>query len=149
MNGANTVPLLTDSLGMEEDSNRTVHLQLSQPHQQNNETSTRATKLGYDMFHKTLVWITISNYQWSVICIQTYALKLQADCNCISEGDELGSDGIISIKRRTIITTLCCVICYKRNRPINKKNLVWNKMRINRCALWSKTPATYVKVKLI
>ncbi|XP_024026633.1 MADS-box transcription factor 23 isoform X3 [Morus notabilis] len=54
VNGANRTALLTDGLGMGENSHGPVHLQLSQPQQQNYETSTRATKLGYDSFHKTI-----------------------------------------------------------------------------------------------
>ncbi|XP_050266791.1 MADS-box transcription factor 23-like isoform X5 [Quercus robur] len=45
-NGANRTSLLLDGLGIGEDSHEPVHLQLSQPQQQNYETPTRATKLG-------------------------------------------------------------------------------------------------------
>ncbi|PON85726.1 K-box transcription factor [Trema orientale] len=56
VNGANRTTLLTDGLGIGEDSHGPVHLQLSQPQQQqNHETPTRATKLGYDFLHKTTV----------------------------------------------------------------------------------------------
>ncbi|PON59612.1 K-box transcription factor [Parasponia andersonii] len=56
-NGANRTTLPTDGLGIGEDSHGPVHLQLSQPQQQqqNYETPTRATKLGYDFLHKTIV----------------------------------------------------------------------------------------------
>ncbi|XP_035551624.1 MADS-box transcription factor 23-like isoform X2 [Juglans regia] len=46
VNGANRTSLLLDGLGIGEDSHAPVHLQLSQPQQQNYETPTRATKLG-------------------------------------------------------------------------------------------------------
>ncbi|KAM3688587.1 hypothetical protein ACJW31_10G162100 [Castanea mollissima] len=46
-NGANRTSLLLDGLGIGEDPHEPVHLQLSQPQQQNYETPTRATKLGY------------------------------------------------------------------------------------------------------
>ncbi|KAF3447461.1 hypothetical protein FNV43_RR12647 [Rhamnella rubrinervis] len=46
MNGPNRNLLPTNCLSMGEDSHGPVHLQLSQP-QQNNETPARATKLGY------------------------------------------------------------------------------------------------------
>ncbi|XP_024026632.1 MADS-box transcription factor 23 isoform X2 [Morus notabilis] len=49
VNGANRTALLTDGLGMGENSHGPVHLQLSQPQQQNYETSTRATKLGLQL----------------------------------------------------------------------------------------------------
>nr|XP_023914928.1 MADS-box transcription factor 23-like isoform X3 [Quercus suber] len=45
-NGANRTSLLLDGLGIGEDPHEPVHLQLSQPQQQNYETPTRATKLG-------------------------------------------------------------------------------------------------------
>ena len=48
MNGPNR-NLLTNSPSIGEDSHGPVHLQLSQP-QQNNETPARATKLGYNPF---------------------------------------------------------------------------------------------------
>ncbi|XP_044475758.1 MADS-box transcription factor 23-like [Mangifera indica] len=46
VNGANRNSLLTSNLGVGEDSHVPVHLQLSQPQQQNYETPARATKLG-------------------------------------------------------------------------------------------------------
>ncbi|XP_031279215.1 MADS-box transcription factor 23-like isoform X3 [Pistacia vera] len=46
VNGANRDSLLTNSLGIGEDSHVPVHLQLSQPQQQSYEKPARATKLG-------------------------------------------------------------------------------------------------------
>ncbi|OMO50831.1 Transcription factor, K-box, partial [Corchorus capsularis] len=46
VNGANRDSLLTNGLGVGEDSHVPVHLQLSQPQQQNYETPSGATKLG-------------------------------------------------------------------------------------------------------
>ncbi|XP_022773014.1 MADS-box transcription factor 23-like [Durio zibethinus] len=51
MNDANKDSLLTNGLSFGEDSNVPVHLQLSQPQQQNYETPSRATKLGYIFLH--------------------------------------------------------------------------------------------------
>ncbi|KAL4604377.1 hypothetical protein ACJW30_10G163400 [Castanea mollissima] len=48
-NGANRTSLLLDGLGIGEDPHEPVHLQLSQPQQQNYETPTRATKLGLQL----------------------------------------------------------------------------------------------------
>ncbi|XVE55643.1 hypothetical protein DITRI_Ditri03aG0174900 [Diplodiscus trichospermus] len=47
VNGANKDSLLTNGLGIGEDSHVPVHLQLSQPQQGNQETPARATNLGY------------------------------------------------------------------------------------------------------
>ncbi|GKV19915.1 hypothetical protein SLEP1_g30114 [Rubroshorea leprosula] len=47
VNGANRVSMMTKDLGIGEDSHVPVHLQLSQPQQQNYEAPTRATNLGY------------------------------------------------------------------------------------------------------
>ncbi|XP_020422462.1 MADS-box transcription factor 23 isoform X3 [Prunus persica] len=49
VNGANRNPLLTNGLGIGEDSHGPVQLQLSQPQQQNCETTARATKLGLQL----------------------------------------------------------------------------------------------------
>ena len=51
VNGVNKDSLLTNGQGIEEDSHVPVHLQLSQPQQQNYETPARATKLGYIFLH--------------------------------------------------------------------------------------------------
>ncbi|KAK6245799.1 hypothetical protein SCA6_008889, partial [Theobroma cacao] len=51
VNGANRDSLLTNGLGIGEESHVPVHLQLSQPQQQNYETPARATKLGYIFLH--------------------------------------------------------------------------------------------------
>ncbi|KAI5355809.1 hypothetical protein L3X38_008704 [Prunus dulcis] len=61
--GANRNPLLTNGLGIGEDSHGPVQLQLSQPQQQNCETTARATKLGYTSLPKTpsSIMITIFN----------------------------------------------------------------------------------------
>ncbi|XVF64928.1 hypothetical protein PTKIN_Ptkin09bG0206000 [Pterospermum kingtungense] len=58
VNGANKDSLLTNGLGIGEDSREPVHLQLSQPQQQNNdnETPARATKLGYIFLHIVYVF---------------------------------------------------------------------------------------------
>ncbi|KAJ6997546.1 hypothetical protein NC653_013957 [Populus alba x Populus x berolinensis] len=53
VNGANRNSLLTNGLGMGEESHVPVHLQLSQPQQQNYDIPTRATKLGYNFVHTT------------------------------------------------------------------------------------------------
>ncbi|KAH8508708.1 hypothetical protein H0E87_010736 [Populus deltoides] len=53
VNGANRNSLLTNGLGMREESHVPVHLQLSQPQQQNYDTPARATKLGYNFVHTT------------------------------------------------------------------------------------------------
>ncbi|XP_034890071.1 MADS-box transcription factor 23 isoform X3 [Populus alba] len=49
VNGANRNSLLTNGLGMGEESHVPVHLQLSQPQQQNYDIPTRATKLGLQL----------------------------------------------------------------------------------------------------
>ncbi|WRX31066.1 Transcription factor [Theobroma cacao] len=49
VNGANRDSLLTNGLGIGEESHVPVHLQLSQPQQQNYETPARATKLGLQL----------------------------------------------------------------------------------------------------
>ncbi|XP_039049993.1 MADS-box transcription factor 23-like isoform X1 [Hibiscus syriacus] len=49
VNGTNKELFLTNGQSMEEDPHEPVHLQLSQPQQQNYETSTRATKLGLQL----------------------------------------------------------------------------------------------------
>ncbi|XP_031279214.1 MADS-box transcription factor 23-like isoform X2 [Pistacia vera] len=49
VNGANRDSLLTNSLGIGEDSHVPVHLQLSQPQQQSYEKPARATKLGLQL----------------------------------------------------------------------------------------------------
>ena len=51
VNGANKDTLLTNGLGIAEDSHVPVQLQLSQPQQQNYETPAKATKLGYIFLH--------------------------------------------------------------------------------------------------
>ncbi|GLU16051.1 hypothetical protein SLE2022_325010 [Rubroshorea leprosula] len=51
VNGANRVSMMTKDLGIGEDSHVPVHLQLSQPQQQNYETPTRATNLGRLQLH--------------------------------------------------------------------------------------------------
>ncbi|XWS24008.1 hypothetical protein CRYUN_Cryun28dG0064400 [Craigia yunnanensis] len=51
VNGTNKDSLLTNGLGIGKDSHVPVHLQLSQPQQQNHETPARATKLGYIFLH--------------------------------------------------------------------------------------------------
>lgn len=63
VNGANRNPLLINGLGIGEDSHGPVQLQLSQPQQQNCETTARATKLGYTSLPKTpsSIMITIFN----------------------------------------------------------------------------------------
>ena len=53
VNGANRNSLLTNGLGMGEESHVPVHLQLSQPQQQNYDIPARATKLGYNFVHTT------------------------------------------------------------------------------------------------
>lgn len=60
MNGPDRNLLLTNSLGMGEDSHGPVHLQLSQP-QQNHETLARATKLGYNSLHSHIMLNMITN----------------------------------------------------------------------------------------
>ncbi|KAI5588925.1 hypothetical protein POPTR_005G150501v4 [Populus trichocarpa] len=49
VNGANRNSLLTNGLGMGEESHVPVHLQLSQPQQQNYDTPASATKLGLQL----------------------------------------------------------------------------------------------------
>ncbi|KAI5588926.1 hypothetical protein POPTR_005G150501v4 [Populus trichocarpa] len=51
VNGANRNSLLTNGLGMGEESHVPVHLQLSQPQQQNYDTPASATKLGRLQLH--------------------------------------------------------------------------------------------------
>ncbi|OMO57534.1 Transcription factor, K-box [Corchorus olitorius] len=51
VNGANRDSLLTNGLGVGEDSHVPVHLQLSQPQQQNYETQSGAAKLGRLQLH--------------------------------------------------------------------------------------------------
>ncbi|XP_057991304.1 MADS-box transcription factor 23 isoform X3 [Hevea brasiliensis] len=51
INGVNRDYFSTNSLGIEEESNVPVHLQLSQPQQQNYDTPARATKLGRLQLH--------------------------------------------------------------------------------------------------
>lgn len=48
-NGTNRNSTLTNDLGIEEDLQVPVHLQLSQPQQQTYETHSEATQLGYDL----------------------------------------------------------------------------------------------------
>ncbi|XP_054796292.1 MADS-box transcription factor 23-like isoform X2 [Prosopis cineraria] len=48
-NGANRNSILTDGLGIGENSHVPVNLQLSQPHQQNHESPSGATKLGLQL----------------------------------------------------------------------------------------------------
>lgn len=84
VNGANRTSLLLDSLGIGEDSYAPVHLQLSQPRQQNYETPTRATKLGYVIvknycFNQEYQF-TFQNYDPGFVCSMT-----AAGYNCISE----------------------------------------------------------------
>ncbi|XP_054796293.1 MADS-box transcription factor 23-like isoform X3 [Prosopis cineraria] len=50
-NGANRNSILTDGLGIGENSHVPVNLQLSQPHQQNHESPSGATKLGRLQLH--------------------------------------------------------------------------------------------------
>ncbi|KAJ6997545.1 hypothetical protein NC653_013957 [Populus alba x Populus x berolinensis] len=66
VNGANRNSLLTNGLGMGEESHVPVHLQLSQPQQQNYDIPTRATKLGYNFVHTTMICepITIKSILW-------------------------------------------------------------------------------------
>lgn len=51
VNGANKELVVTNGPSIGEDIHVPVHLQLSQPQQQNYETPTRATKLGYIFLH--------------------------------------------------------------------------------------------------
>ncbi|PPD77880.1 hypothetical protein GOBAR_DD25192 [Gossypium barbadense] len=51
VNGANKELVVTNGQSIGEDVHVPVHLQLSQPQQQNYETPTRATKLGYIFLH--------------------------------------------------------------------------------------------------
>ncbi|KAJ9166439.1 hypothetical protein P3X46_021195 [Hevea brasiliensis] len=55
INGVNRDYLRTNGLGIVEESNVPVHLQLSQPQQQNYDTQARATKLGYNFLHMTSI----------------------------------------------------------------------------------------------
>ncbi|GLT79942.1 hypothetical protein SLA2020_514070 [Shorea laevis] len=57
VNGANRNSLLINDLGIGEDAHVPVNLQLSQPHQQNYETTTRATKLGYSFLHMLIIFL--------------------------------------------------------------------------------------------
>ncbi|XP_021645350.2 MADS-box transcription factor 23 isoform X2 [Hevea brasiliensis] len=59
INGVNRDYFSTNSLGIEEESNVPVHLQLSQPQQQNYDTPARATKLGYNSLHITSILIML------------------------------------------------------------------------------------------
>ncbi|KAB5568798.1 hypothetical protein DKX38_002591 [Salix brachista] len=53
VNRANRSSLLTNDLAIREESHVPVHLQLSQPQQQNYDTPARATKSGYNFLHST------------------------------------------------------------------------------------------------
>ncbi|XP_021613022.1 MADS-box transcription factor 23 isoform X2 [Manihot esculenta] len=57
VNGLNRDYLSINDAAIEEDSNVPVHLQLSQPQQQNYDTPARATKLGYNSLHITSILI--------------------------------------------------------------------------------------------
>ncbi|KAG5251096.1 MADS-box transcription factor [Salix suchowensis] len=53
VNRANISSLLTNDLAIRDESHVPVHLQLSQPQQQNYDTPARATKSGYNFLHST------------------------------------------------------------------------------------------------
>ncbi|KAJ6405038.1 hypothetical protein OIU84_013086 [Salix udensis] len=55
VNRANISSLLTNDLAIREESHVPVHLQLSQPQQQNYDTPARATKSGYNFLHSTSI----------------------------------------------------------------------------------------------
>lgn len=65
VSGANRNPVLTNGQGTREDSHGLVHLQLSQPQQQNYEEPARATKLGYDSFSNITLSIMVINFNFS------------------------------------------------------------------------------------
>ncbi|XVE95152.1 hypothetical protein REPUB_Repub02eG0071800 [Reevesia pubescens] len=74
VNGANKDSLLANGLGIEEDSHVPVHLQLSQPHQQNYETSSSATKLGYIFLHMqtTIALAKLDASKWDWMSLDFY-----------------------------------------------------------------------------
>ncbi|XP_059460311.1 agamous-like MADS-box protein AGL16 isoform X3 [Corylus avellana] len=98
VNGANQTSLLLDGLGIGEDSHPPIHLQLSQPQQQNYETPTRATKLGY-ITQNTSIMNT--NLLCQNIDPKRVSLMAAADYNCPSTEDATG-DGcrLVSINKR-------------------------------------------------
>ncbi|KAM7280249.1 hypothetical protein ACFE04_007383 [Oxalis oulophora] len=75
---------LTNGLGIQEDSQVPVHLQLSQP-QQNYETPASATKLGYVLLNP--LFFIITNYmQWSRLLTSILVpMTNVADCSCTSK----------------------------------------------------------------
>lgn len=128
VNGANRTSLLLDGLGIGEDSHPPIHLQLSQPQQQNYETPTRATKLGY-------ITQNISIMNTNLLCQnidpKRVSLMTAADYNCPSTEDATG-DGcrLVSINKRAygyrFMLLSISDVWYKSQRQFSKKALVWN-----------------------
>ena len=96
-NGTNRVLSLTNGVGIGDDPNVPVNLQLSQPQQQHYKAPSGTTKLGYDFDHlASIPLIMIKNYWPQNVLIAS------ADYNCIDAfpGDQ----------------------CFS---PANKKNELW------------------------
>ncbi|PPR90840.1 hypothetical protein GOBAR_AA29841 [Gossypium barbadense] len=92
VDGANKDSLLTNGLGIGEDSQVPVCLQLCQPQQQSYETPTRATNLGYIplyMLDFDLMQISLPQFD-----VHLFFMVTAADCNCSSKSrcTEMGLD---------------------------------------------------------
>ncbi|KAJ0024414.1 hypothetical protein Pint_08528 [Pistacia integerrima] len=85
VNGANRDSLLTNSLGIGEDSHVPVHLQLSQPQQQSYETPARATKLGYSFSIPTDVLIINTEYFSTILITNSFLWKMQQTTTAITK----------------------------------------------------------------
>lgn len=77
-NGTNRNFVLTDGLGIEEDLQVPVNLQLSQPQQQHYKELSGTPKLGYDLDH-----LAGRPFSWSKNHWHQTVLIAAADCNCI------------------------------------------------------------------
>ncbi|KAH7524801.1 hypothetical protein FEM48_Zijuj06G0157700 [Ziziphus jujuba var. spinosa] len=132
MNGPNRNLLLTNSLGMGDDSHGPVHLQLSQP-QQNHETPARATKLGYNSLHSHIMRIMTTNFLFIISNLllknldpKLIFLTLQQTTTALMKMQKLltGITSCLSTKWIMVRNyASIAMMWYKRRKIISKKTL--------------------------